>query len=131
MRSWKFKCNQCKKRRAKPAEQIMAPLPKCRLGTPMRAFTRCGVNYGGPYITKQGRRKSKMKRYLCLFTCGATRAVHLEMAWSLDTDSFLSAFSRMTDRRGILIEVISDNGTNFESGEPELRELLSLIDGSK
>ena len=58
-----------------------------------------------------------MKRYLCLFTCAATHAVHLEMAWSLDTDSFLAAFSRMTDRRGIPVEVISDNGTNFVSGE--------------
>ena len=75
----------------------MAPLPKCRLGNPMRAFAQCGVDYGGPYITKQGQGKSKMKRYLCLFTCAATRAVHLEMAWSLDTDSFLAAFSQMTD----------------------------------
>ena len=93
VRSWEFQCNQCKKCKAKPAEQIMAPLPNCRLGNPMRA-----VDYGGPYITKQGRGKSKMKRYLCLFTCAATRAVHLEMVWSPDTDSFLAAFSRMTDR---------------------------------
>ena len=54
VRSWEFECNQCKKRKVKPAEQIMAPLPKCRLGNPMRAFARCGVDYGGPYITKQG-----------------------------------------------------------------------------
>lgn len=131
VRAWEFQCNQCKKRKAKPAEQIMAPLPKCRLGTPMRAFARCGVDYGGPYITKQGRGKSKLKRYLCLFTCTTTRAVHLEMAWSLDTDSFLKAFSRMTDRRGLPIEVISDNGTNFVSGERELRELVALMDQDK
>ena len=37
----------------------------------------------------------------------------------------------MTDRRGIPIEVISDNGTNFVSGERELRELLSLMDQNK
>ena len=52
-----------------------------------------------------------MERYLCLFTCAAPCAVHLEMAWSLDTDSFLAAFSRMTDQQGIPVEVISDNGT--------------------
>ena len=46
-------------------------------------------------------------------------------------DSFLVAFSRMMDRRDILIEVISDNGTNFVSGERELRELLSLMDQDK
>ena len=38
VRSWEFQCNQCKKRKAKPAEKIMAPLPKCRLGNSMRAF---------------------------------------------------------------------------------------------
>ena len=37
----------------------------------------------------------------------------------------------MTDRRGIPIEVISDNGTNFVSGERELRERLSLMDQDK
>ena len=74
---------------------------------------RCGVDYAAPFLTKQGRGKSITKRYLCLFTCCATRAVHLEMTWSLDANSFLSAFSRMTSRRGLPLEVISDNGTNF------------------
>ena len=54
VRSWEFQCNQCTKCKAKPAEQIMAPLPKCRLGNSMRAFERSGVDYGGPYINEQG-----------------------------------------------------------------------------
>ena len=53
------------------------------------------------------------------------------MAWSLDTNSFFAAFSRMTNRLGIPIEEISDNGTNFVSWERELRELLSLMDQDK
>ena len=47
------------------------------------------------------------------FTCLETRAVHLEMAWGLDTDTFLNAFARFTGRRGVPKEVISDRGTNF------------------
>lgn len=113
IKSHESKCNTCKRNRAKAATQIMAPLPKSRLGLPMRAFARCGVDYAGPFLTKQGRGKSRTKRYLCLFACSATRAV----AWSLDANSFLLAFSRMTSRQGLPLEVISDNGTNFVAAE--------------
>lgn len=68
------------------------------------------------------------KRYLCLFTCASTRTVHLEVAYSLDTASFLNAFSRMVARRGKPELMISDNGTNFMSAERELRNLVSTLD---
>ena len=72
------KCIGCRRRfTGKPTTQMMAPLPKSRLQQPMRAFERVGVDYGGPYLTKQGRGKTRTKRYLCLFTCLTTRAVHL------------------------------------------------------
>ena len=61
----------------------------------------------------------------------ATRAVHLEMSYSLDTDSFLNAFTRMTSRRGMPSYVVSDNGGNFVSGEKEIRELVSQFDQEK
>jgi hypothetical protein len=67
----------------------MAPLPTSRLTLPLRAFERIGTDFAGPFLTKQGQGKSRMKRYLCLFTCLAIRVVHLEMAYSLDTDSFI------------------------------------------
>ena len=95
----------------------MAPLPKSRLQLPLRAFDRIGTDYCGPFYTKQGRRKPKAKRYMCLFTCLATRAVHLEMTYSLDTEAFLNAFTRMLSRRGTPSYVISDNGTNFVAAE--------------
>ena len=97
---------------SQPASQRMAPLPKSRLSS-ISAFEKVGVDYTGPFKTKQGRGKVRAKRYLCLFTCLATRAVHLEMSYSLDTDAFINAFSRMTSRRGTPRYVISDNGTNF------------------
>ena len=93
-----------------------------------RAFERVGVDYGVPYITKQGRGKTRAKRYLCLFTCLATRAVHLEMSNTLDTDSFIHAFTRMISRRGTPSYVVSDNGTNFVAAERELRELVESLD---
>ena len=85
----------------------MAPLPKCRFQEPLKAFARVAVDYAGPYFTIQGRAKKRQKRYLCLFTCLACRAVHLEMSFSLTTDSFLNAFYRMVSRRGLPLSLTS------------------------
>ena len=50
------------------------------------------------------------------------------MAYGMDTDSFLNAFYRMTNRRGFPTDVISDNGTNFVGAVKELKELFQKID---
>ena len=52
--------------------------------------------------------------------------MHLEVAFSLDTDSFLNAFFRMASQRGLPEDVVCDNGTNFVSGSNELKELETL-----
>ena len=93
----------------------------------MRAFAKYCDDYAGPFTTKITRRVFA-ERYLCLFTCSATRAVHLEMACSLSTTDFLNAFSRMVATRGIPEEVTSDNGTSFVGAERELRELVQAMD---
>ena len=109
----------------------MAPLPLSRLKTSLRAFTRTSVDYGGPFTTIQGRGKRRQKRYLCLFTCLATRAVHLGTAFSLDTDSFLNAFNRMASRRGFPNEMYSDNGTKLKAVDKELKQLNTAIEPEK
>lgn len=121
-------CPECRRRFSTiTVAQKMAPLPKCRL-TSIQAFEKIGVDYAGPFQTKQGRGKTRAKRYLCLFTCLTTRAVHLEMTYSLDTDSFIQAFTRMTSRRGTPDFFISDNGTNFVGAKRELRQLVEAFD---
>ena len=86
-------CPACRRRfLAKPVGQKMAPLPMSRLTLLLRAFERIGTDFAGPFFTKQGRGKSRMKRYLCLFTCLATHAVHLEIAYSLDDSTEGDAF---------------------------------------
>ena len=131
IRDWERECCECRKRKTKAAKQVMAPLPKIRLKLPLRAFARTAVDFAGPFVTIQGRGKKRAKRYLCLFTCLTSRAVHLEMAYGLDIDSFLNAFNRMANRRGLPEEMISDNGTNFVGVERELRELVEQLDRDK
>ena len=60
-----------------------------------------------------------------------TRAVHLEVAQSLETDSFIMAPRRMMARRGKPRNIYSDNGTNFVGAERELKECLDRMEQTK
>ena len=122
-------CMKCKKRDAKRGEQIMADLPEDRLTPDKPPFTYVGVDYFGPLYVRQGR--SQVKRYGCVFTCLTIRAVHIEIAHSLDTSSFLNALRRFISRRGTPEMIRSDNGTNFVGGERELREALETWNQQK
>ena len=72
-----------------------------------------------------------MKRYGCLFTFLVTKAVHLEIAHSLETDSFIMALRRMISRRGKPRLIRSDHGTNFVGAERELGECLDRLNHTK
>ena len=109
----------------------MAPPPQISLALPLQAFSRCAVDFGGSFLTKQGTGKKRAKQYLYLFTCLASSAVHLEIACGLDTDSFLNAlYYRMTNQ-GLPVEMLSDINTNFVWGEQELRALIQVLDAEK
>jgi hypothetical protein len=43
----------------------------------------------------------------------------------MDLDSFMMAFSRFTDRRGVPLICYSYNGTNLVAGEQEIRDAIS------
>ena len=131
IREWENSCSVCKILRARESKQVMGPLPFERVEKTLKDFSNTAVDYAGPFITKQGRGKSRIKRYLCVFTCMTTRAVHLEVAYSMDTNSFLNTLSRFTSRRGVPKTMISDNGTNFVGCVSELKELYSKMDKTK
>ena len=116
------RCFKCKKRQASPTQQRMASLPLDRVTPSRPPFTYVGVDCFGPFQVKRGR--SSAKTYGVLFTCLTVRAAHIEVANSLDTDSFLNALRRFIARRGPPEEMRSDNGGNFVRGEKELREAI-------
>ncbi|XP_078619541.1 uncharacterized protein LOC144886687 [Branchiostoma floridae x Branchiostoma japonicum] len=114
------KCVICRKLRGRPGEQKMADLPSHRVTPEEPPFTRVGVDYFGPIEVKRGR--STVKRYGVIFTCMATRAVHIEKADSLDTDSCISALRRFVARRGQVKQIWSDNGTNLVGAKAEMEK---------
>ena len=113
-------CIRCRVRRAKPAVPPHGDLPSARLKPYTRPFTYVGVDYFGPLVVTVGRRHEK--RWGALFTCMTTRAVHMEVAHSLSTESAIMALRRMAARRGWPVKIYSDNGTNFRGADTELRE---------
>lgn len=118
-------CTDCKKWRGKPEVPEMADLPPARLRLHKPAFYSTGVDCFGPCIIKIGRRNEK--RWGVIFKCLTTRAVHLDLLSSIDTDSFLMALRRFVARRGKPFELLSDQGTNFRGGERELKEAFASL----
>ncbi|GFY49205.1 integrase catalytic domain-containing protein [Trichonephila inaurata madagascariensis] len=107
-----LKCNKFKISTTTP--QLMGNLPKHRV-TLERPFFSCGIDYAGPVLIKcnKGRGTKSTKGYIALFVCLATKAVHIEAAGDLTTNSFIAALRRFSARRGAPLHIYSDNGTNF------------------
>ncbi|XP_062703806.1 uncharacterized protein LOC134286238 [Aedes albopictus] len=118
-------CQRCKLTKCQPQVPRMAPLPEERLTPFIRPFSYVGVDYLGPLETFVGRRQEK--RYVAVFTCLVTRAIHLEVAHNLSTDSCIMAVRRFVRRRGPPVEIFSDNGTNFVGASNELAKQIKHI----
>ncbi|XP_066917226.1 uncharacterized protein [Clytia hemisphaerica] len=120
-----YHCVICRYLRGSTSNQIMADLPKARV-VESPPFTYVGVDFFGPFIVKELRRE--LKRYGVIFTCFSTRAVHLEVSSSLETDTFIMTLRRFISRRGKVRSMHSDNGTNFVGTERELKKAISEMD---
>lgn len=66
-----------------------------------------------------------------IFTCLTIRAVHIEVADSLDTSACINVLHCFISRRGQVSIIRSDNGTNFVGAEKELREALENLNQSE
>ena len=106
------KCTICRHWRNKHLSQIMSDLPWFRITPGGAPFENMSVDYFGPFNIKFGKRQ-QTKAYGVIFTCLTTRAIHLELATSLNTDSYLLAFRQFISVYGQPKFVRSDNGKNF------------------
>lgn len=121
-------CVHCVKSRPKLGEQIMGNLPSPRV-TLIRAFINVGVDYAGPISisSKKGRGSKRLKAYICLFVCMATKAIHLEVVSDLSTDAFLASLKRFAGRRGVPHSIYSDNATNFVGARRRFDEFFQIL----
>ena len=64
------------------------------------------------------------------YTCHTTRAVFIDLARSLSTNSFLLSLRRFIGIYGKPREIYSGNGTNFVGAERVLREEIDQLNNS-
>ncbi|XP_062537897.1 uncharacterized protein LOC134206225 [Armigeres subalbatus] len=114
-------CVVCRIAKSAPKPPAMAPLPEMRLAAFNQPFTFTGLDYFGPVLVKIGR--SNVKRWVALFTCLTTSAIHLELVHSLSTESCIMVVQRFVCRRGLPREFWTDNATCFKGTSNELNKL--------
>lgn len=110
-----FKCTICFAHKPKTLTQQMGALPFPRVNDRSRPFAATIVDYAGPFHIKASnfRGVKSYKGYVAIFTCMSTKAVHLEAAGDMTSQTFLHAFERFIARRGYCHDIYSDNGGNF------------------
>ncbi|XP_053691213.1 uncharacterized protein LOC128739741 [Sabethes cyaneus] len=114
------RCQLCKIRQVKPEAPEMSGLPSERLQAFCRPFSYVGIDYFGPIESGK-----------TVVTCLTMRAVHLEVAHSLTTDSCILAIRNFIARRGTPVQIVSDRGTNFIGASRELKEALQQVNQDK
>ena len=119
-------CVLCKYVNAKPIFGPPPPdLPIFRVSNEF-AFTNVGIDYAGPLFVKEIYLPSpKMfKAYILLFTCAATRSVHIELCPGMSGSCLIRCLKRFISHRGKLNMAISDNFQTFISDE--LKQFLAF-----
>ncbi|XP_060864286.1 uncharacterized protein LOC132940572 [Metopolophium dirhodum] len=103
----------------------MADLPSSRV-TLCRPFLHVGIDFAGPLILAESRRKNSrsIKCYLSIFVCMTIKAVHIEVVSDLSTNTFLAALQRFVARRGTPSNIYTDCGTNFKGADQKIRNIM-------
>ena len=99
----------------------------CVEATP--SFTYCGVDCFGSFYVRH--KRSDIPRYGVIFTCLMSRAMHLEVADTMDKSSFINALRRFIANRGPIRQLRCDGGTNFVGAKNELARKYEAMDQNK
>ena len=127
------KCVSIRCKKPVALKQRFAPLPSARVDA-YQAWSKVSTDLFGPINirhecgVKNCPHPKYSKAWGVVFTCLATRAVHLECVADMSTVTFLRAFSRMCGRRGVPDYVWSDNAKTFKSANRILKHVYKNID---
>ena len=123
VRSVLHRCVKCRRVTGAPYIAPPAPpLPNFRV-TESAPFEVTGVDLVGPLYVING--PTQQSVYIVLFTCAATRAVHLEIMEDQRTETFLRAFKRFTSRRSTPRLILSDNARYFKGASEILKKIYN------
>ncbi|XP_068229600.1 uncharacterized protein [Palaemon carinicauda] len=123
------RCVRCRRAHGEAIEQLMADLPPDRVESGKLPFYRTGVDLFGPFFVKRGR--AQMKHWGVIFPFLNMRAIQLEVASNLTSDSFISAFRRFLAHRGQVKTVRCDCGTNIVGSRKVLDSSYEFLAGNK
>lgn len=126
-------CNLCFRFKPQTSNALMGELPASRVTEAVKPFAHTGTDYTGHVYVTMGRKRGvvSQKAYICIFICLKSKAIHLEVASDLSTDSFLSAFKRFLSRRGPVSVMYSDGGKNFLGAKNKLNEVYDLLESEQ
>ena len=104
-------CIICKYITGKPLIGPAPPdLPDYRVSYEF-AWQNIGIDYAGPLYVKDiySSDPTMHKAYICLFTCAATRNVHIELVPNMSAPALIRCLKRFIGRRGKFHMAVSDN----------------------
>ena len=112
-------CVTCARFSYKPSAPLMGDLPAERIQK-SRPFSVIGLDYAGYFMV---RTPKLVKIYIAIFICLVTKAIHLEVVFSLTKESCINAIKRFAARRGMPTKIFSDNASAFLASRTEIMEL--------
>ena len=124
-------CKVCRRLEGGPFPMPkMPPCPKERVAQSF-PFEYTGLDYLGPFYIKiyseDSNQPTVKKVWVCLFTCLAVRAIHLELIEDLSTQEFLLGLRRFIARRGMPRQIVSDNAKQFKTASVVLNRAWSEV----
>ena len=107
-----YRCVLCRRMEGKPYPvRPPPPLPEFRVVL-SEPFSTTGVDFAGPLYIRCHAGETE-KAYIALFSCAATRALHLELVPGQSSPAFIRCLQRFIGQRGAPHLVLSDNAKTF------------------